>query len=131
MEKLLLVITFLATSPSFAQSYLCIAEQAAYIDHVFGNDDRADIKAAVGTTSETKFIASEKGIFLFGAETPFFSNCAPGVSGTILECGDLVNLQYFRVWANNLFLTHFITSGDEVEEGYGRSVTIAGRCSKI
>ena len=129
MEKLLLVTAFLATSPSFAQSYLCIAEQAAYIDHVFANDDRADIKDAVGTRSESKFIASEKGVFIFGDNTLFFSNCAPRDGLVILECGS-TDTSFFEIWANNLFFSHFIT-GNALEDGYGRRTTLAGKCSKI
>lgn len=131
MEKLLLVITLLAISPSlFAESYLCIGEQVAFIDHSFANNDAADIKAAVGARTETKFMASDKGVFIFGSENPLFSSCAVGTEELVkLEC--LSGPASFSIWANNLFFTKFTTNDDEVEEGYGRTLVMAGKCSAI
>ena len=128
MKALLLFLAACATPLAVADTYLCLGEETAVIEHTYGTEP-ADILSAESHTSTDKFVVREEGVFFFGSDAPIFSFSCAVRQGYIMKCGAGDN--YFNIFSNNVFLTHFIWTAEDVKQGYARSTSIAGKCSKI
>lgn len=128
----------LVASPSFAQSFLCIADEFAMITF---NSETRQIEANSGGVENTRFIISknERGDYeagWFGTDLKMWNDCKNYIGQDMpnkLFCrandlGSIISGYSFQLMSDNVFIAKDINGDDPSNEMHR---IISGKCSRI
>ena len=139
MFRLIIAISaLLVASPTFAQSFLCIADKVALITF---NSKTRQIEANSGEVKNTRFIISknEQGDYeagWFGTDSKMWNDCKNFIGQDVpnkLFCqlnnlGSVITGYSFELKSDNIFIAKDINVDDPSGEMHR---IISGKCSRI
>lgn len=123
LPKTLVLLLSMLCLPAHADTWICTAEQAAFVV-----DQAGEIVGATAIESAQVFEVSENGVKNFGSDSVTLDVCQ-FKDGRPLFCGGSVTRQWgwFRMNIENVFTIIGTTQDDDVTS----DIVIKGKCSKI
>ena len=122
MKPAALLALALLTLPAYADTYLCISEQAAFISEKDGA-----VLNAKSSLQNRKYLVDANGVRNFGEERSIIDQCNFGERGHI-SCDDGTMFFRFRMSPLHVFT---VTGFTLTDDGTATDYIIKGKCSKI